>query len=43
VVYGPTPFSVGGADEYVLIDELETVMKVHAITAFKFLSEGLRA
>ena len=41
VVYGPTPFSVGGADEYVLIDELETVMKVHAITAFKFLCEGL--
>ena len=37
VVYGPTPFNTGGADEYVLIDELVTVMRVHALAAFNFL------
>ena len=38
VVYGPTPFNMGGADEYVDVDELESVMRVHALTAFKFLT-----
>ena len=37
VVYGPTPFNMGGPDEYVMIDELETVMRVHAIAALNFL------
>jgi succinyl-diaminopimelate desuccinylase len=38
VVYGPTPFNMGGADEYVLIDELVTVMRVHALAAFNYLA-----
>lgn len=37
VVYGPTPFNMGGADEYVLIEELETVARVHALASFEFL------
>ena len=37
VVYGPTPFNMGGADEYVLLNELQTVARVHALTAFEFL------
>jgi len=38
VVYGPTPFNMGGGDEYVLIEELEVVAKVHALAAFAFLN-----
>ena len=37
VVYGPTPYNMGGADEYVLLEELHAVAKVHALTAFDFL------
>lgn len=37
VVYGPTPFNMGGADEYVLVEELEQVARVHALTVFEFL------
>jgi succinyl-diaminopimelate desuccinylase len=37
VVYGPTPFNMGGADEYVLLNELQTVARVHALAAFEFL------
>ncbi|WP_431282230.1 M20/M25/M40 family metallo-hydrolase [Humitalea sp. 24SJ18S-53] len=37
VVYGPTPFNMGGADEYVLVDELAAVMRVHALAAFDIL------
>jgi acetylornithine deacetylase/succinyl-diaminopimelate desuccinylase-like protein len=37
VVFGPTPYNMGAADEYVLIDELVDVMHVHALTAFDFL------
>jgi acetylornithine deacetylase/succinyl-diaminopimelate desuccinylase-like protein len=37
VVYGPTPFNLGGADEYVLTEELEQVARVHALAAFNFL------
>jgi hypothetical protein len=29
---------MGGADEYVLLDELHAVAKVHALAAFDFLS-----
>ncbi|PZW43658.1 acetylornithine deacetylase/succinyl-diaminopimelate desuccinylase-like protein [Humitalea rosea] len=36
-VYGPTPFNMGGADEYVLVEELAAVMRVHALTAFDLL------
>jgi acetylornithine deacetylase/succinyl-diaminopimelate desuccinylase-like protein len=37
VVYGPTPFNMGAVDEYVLLDELQTVARVHALAAFEFL------
>jgi len=37
VVYGPTPFNMGGADEYVLVEELEQIARVHALAAFEFL------
>jgi len=40
VVLGLTPFNMGGADEYVLVDELVAVAKIHTLTAFDFLSAG---
>jgi acetylornithine deacetylase/succinyl-diaminopimelate desuccinylase-like protein len=40
VVYGPTPFNMGGADEYALVDELHAVATVHALAALDFLSAG---
>lgn len=36
-VYGCTPHNMGGPDEYALIDEMNTVMRVHALTALDFL------
>ncbi|MBL6617031.1 MAG: M20/M25/M40 family metallo-hydrolase [Reyranella sp.] len=38
VVLGLTPFNMGGADEYVLVDELLAVAKIHTLVAFDFLS-----
>ena len=38
VVYGPTPFNMGGADENVLIEELGIVSRVHALASFNFLT-----
>ena len=38
LVYGPTPYNMGGADEYVTLDDLFAVFYVHAMTAFDFLS-----
>jgi succinyl-diaminopimelate desuccinylase len=38
VVYGPTPFNMGGVDEYVLLDELQVVAQVHALATFEFLN-----
>ncbi len=38
VVYGPTPFGMGGPDEYVLVDELVAIAKVHTLAAFDFLN-----
>lgn len=40
VVLGLTPFNMGGADEYVLVDELVAVAKIHTLVAFDFLSAG---
>jgi succinyl-diaminopimelate desuccinylase len=37
VVYGPTPFNMGGADEYALVAELGAVAQVHALSALDFL------
>jgi succinyl-diaminopimelate desuccinylase len=41
VVFGCTPFNMGAADEYVLLDELLAVAQVHALAAFDFLSAGI--
>jgi len=38
VVYGPTPYNMGGPDEYVTTDDLFAVFYVHAMTAFDFLT-----
>jgi succinyl-diaminopimelate desuccinylase len=38
VVLGLTPFNMGGPDEYVLVDELRAVAKIHTLTAFDFLT-----
>jgi succinyl-diaminopimelate desuccinylase len=40
VVYGPTPFNMGGADEYALVAELVAVAQVHALSALTFLAAG---
>ena len=40
VVLGLTPFNMGGPDEYVLVDELLAVAKIHTLVAFDFLSAG---
>jgi succinyl-diaminopimelate desuccinylase len=41
LVYGPTPHNMGGADEYVTLDDLFAVFYVHAMTGFDFLSRSL--
>jgi succinyl-diaminopimelate desuccinylase len=38
VVYGLTPFNMGGPDEHILLDELRTLAKVHTLAAFDFLT-----
>jgi acetylornithine deacetylase/succinyl-diaminopimelate desuccinylase-like protein len=38
VVYGLTPYNMGGPDEYVVVDEMVAVAKVHALAAFDFLN-----
>jgi acetylornithine deacetylase/succinyl-diaminopimelate desuccinylase-like protein len=40
VVLGLTPFNMGGADEYVLVDELLSVAKIHTLVAYDFLTAG---
>jgi acetylornithine deacetylase/succinyl-diaminopimelate desuccinylase-like protein len=40
VVYGPTPYNMGGPDEYVEIADAEAMMYVHALAAFDYLVEG---
>jgi acetylornithine deacetylase/succinyl-diaminopimelate desuccinylase-like protein len=42
VVYGLTPHNMGGADEWISIDELHAVAKVHTLTAFDFLAGEAR-
>jgi acetylornithine deacetylase/succinyl-diaminopimelate desuccinylase-like protein len=39
VVYGPTPYNMGAPDEYADISELGIVSRVHALTAFDFLTK----
>jgi succinyl-diaminopimelate desuccinylase len=38
VVFGCTPFNMGGPDEHIIVDELVAVAKVHALAAFAYLS-----
>jgi len=40
VVFGLTPFNMGGPDEHILVDELVAVAQVHALTALSFLSRA---
>lgn len=40
VVYGPTPFGMGGADEHVLVDELAVVAETFALAAWDLLAGG---
>jgi succinyl-diaminopimelate desuccinylase len=40
VVFGCTPFGMGGPDEYILVDELVRVAQVHALAALAFLSDS---
>ena len=42
VVLGCTPFNMGGPDENVLVSELIAVARVHALTAFDYLSRDVR-
>jgi len=39
VVYGPTPHNMGAPDEYAEISDLGVVSRVHALTAFDYLTE----
>ena len=41
VVFGPTPYNMGGPDEHVRLDELLAVTKVHALAGFRFLSKSV--
>jgi acetylornithine deacetylase/succinyl-diaminopimelate desuccinylase-like protein len=38
IVLGCTPFGMGAADEYVLIDELVALTKMHTLLAFDYLA-----
>jgi acetylornithine deacetylase/succinyl-diaminopimelate desuccinylase-like protein len=38
VVCGLTPYNLGGADEYIVLDDLYAVAYMHALTAFDFLA-----
>ena len=38
VVLGLTPNNMGGADEYVIVEELAAVAKIHTLVAYDFLS-----
>lgn len=38
IVYGPAPHNMGGIDEYVMVEDIQNVFHVHAMTAFDYLS-----
>ena len=42
VVFGCTPYNMGGPDENILVAELVAVAKVHALAAFDFLTTSQR-
>ncbi len=37
-VYGPTPYNMGAPDEYIMVEDLTLVARVHALTALDFLT-----
>lgn len=37
-VYGPIPYNMGAADEYVTLDDLYGTVRVHALAAFDYLT-----
>ena len=41
VVCGPTPYNMGGPDEYVTLEDLSAVAYMHTLAAFDFLSATL--
>ena len=42
VVYGLTPFNMGGPNEHILVEELKVAAKVHTLAAFDFLCAAAR-
>jgi succinyl-diaminopimelate desuccinylase len=42
VVCGPTPYNMGGPDEYVTAEDLSAVAYMHTLAAFDFLSARVR-
>ena len=42
IVYGPAPHNMGGIDEYVMVEDIENVFHIHAMTAFDYLSLQMR-
>jgi len=37
-VYGPVPYNMGTADEYVTLDDLYGTVRVHVLSAFDYLT-----
>lgn len=42
VVFGPTPYGMGGVNEHVRLEELRTVFEVHALSAYDYLTRSER-
>lgn len=40
-VYGPVPYNMGAADEYVTLDDLYGTVRVHVLSAFDYLTGAL--
>lgn len=41
VIYGPRPFNMGGNDEYILVEDFITVIKVHIFSILDYLGFSL--
>ena len=39
-VFGPRPWNLGAADEYITIDDYIDTIRVHALSALEFLSRA---
>jgi succinyl-diaminopimelate desuccinylase len=40
VVYGPTPYGMGGVNEHVTLADLQGIFEVHALSAYDYLSDS---